>query len=268
MTPAAAATPPPPGPPSAPSSVVPGGAAVASHPPRFEFDRDTFAFANQLHWAYHFDPATGRTTFRRRRPAPTYAHRCFVLIRAARQFLYHARFAPELPAPTATEEYRRAIRAVMARSPRVPCAPERRVVFPGFAHLREFSRAHEALLQAHCGGAWQSYVLRSHWRMVFPISRAHQARTADGLLAEIRRGVAPLIHLVRFPQLTINHGMVLFAATETDGAIRFQAYDPNEPARPAEITFARGPRVFSLPANEYWAGGELDVIEIYRGWLM
>ena len=33
--------------------------------------------------------------FRPREPKPDYAHRCFVLARAARQFLYHARFDAE-----------------------------------------------------------------------------------------------------------------------------------------------------------------------------
>lgn len=244
------------------------GVIAALQPRRFEFGRDSLAFANELHWAYHFDPATGKTTFSKREPKPTYAHRCFVLARAARQFLYHARFVPELARHASPESYRRAIRKVMSRNPRVPCPPPQQVVFPGFAHLHEFSRAQESLLKADCGGAWQSYVLRSHWRMVFPISRPHQERTAASLLAEIRRGFAPIIHLVLFPKLTINHGMILFGATETSEAIRFQAYDPNQPAQSAEVTFDSARRTFSLPANEYWAGGELNVIEIYRGWLM
>lgn len=235
---------------------------------RFEFERDSFAFANELHWAYHFDAATGKTTFTKRHPKPQYAHRCFVLTRAARQFLYHARFAPGLARPAGEESHRRAIREVMSRNPRVPCAPEARIVFPGFASLREFSQTHAQLLKDTCGGAWQSYVLRSHWRMVFPISRAHQARTAASLMREIERGGSPIIHLVRFPQLTINHGMILFDATNAAGKINFHAYDPNAPERPTEVSFDCTNRTFFLPANCYWAGGPLEVIEIYRGWLM
>ena len=64
---------------------------------RFEFERDTFAFPNELVWEYHFDAATGTTAARRRVPAPDYALRCFVLVRAARQFLYHACFDPAAP---------------------------------------------------------------------------------------------------------------------------------------------------------------------------
>ncbi|MSU58320.1 MAG: hypothetical protein EXS35_09090 [Pedosphaera sp.] len=253
--------------PASPSG--PGSGMNSALPPRrFEFERDSFAFANELHWAYEFDRATGQTKFSKRDPKPTYAHRCFVLTRAARQFLYHARFDSAAVRPADEASFRRAIRAVMARNPRVPCAPETSVVFPGFAGLREFSRTHEALLKAECGGAWQSYVLRSHWRMIFPISRAHQARTAASLFAEIQRGASPIIHLVLFPKLTINHGMILFDAGETETGVTFQAYDPNLPAKPTEVSFDRATKTFSLPANHYWAGGVLDVIEIYTGWWM
>jgi hypothetical protein len=66
-------------------------------PRRFDFECDTFTFANELIWEYRFDSATGKTTFTQRTPKPDYAHRCFVLTAAARQFLYHARFEPDKP---------------------------------------------------------------------------------------------------------------------------------------------------------------------------
>jgi hypothetical protein len=236
-------------------------------PRRFEFERDTFAFANELHWEYRFDTATGGTTFRRRDPKPDYAHRCFVLTRAARQFLYHARFDPEA-AQADEATCRRLIRQVMSRNPRTPSTGGQEVVFPGYASLRQFSQAREAWLKSECGGAWKSYVLRSNWRMVFPISLAHQARTAESLSGEINRDGSPIVHLVRFPKLTINHGMVLFGAEATKAGICFQAYDPNDPEKPTQLSFDCATRSFSLPANRYWAGGRLDVIEIYRGWFM
>jgi len=241
--------------------------AMLRVPRRFEFARDSFAFANELHWEYQFDAATGKTTFTQREPKPEYAHRCFVLTRAARQFLYHARFDKTRPAPDDVT-CRRLVREVVARDPRTPCPAGAQVVIPGYPSLREYSRTREALLKAECGGAWRSYVLRSHWRMVFPIFRAHQLRTAVRLVAEIRRGGSPIIHLVRFPRLSINHGMVLFDAHETATGFHFQAYDPNDPEKPTRLSFDRTTRTFSLPANRYWAGGRLDVIEIYRGWLL
>lgn len=244
-----------------------GEGATCGTPRRFEFARDSFAFANELVWEYRFDTATGKTTFAQRQPRPDYAHRCFVLVRSARQFLYHARFDPGQP-PADDATCRRLIREVIGRNPRRPCPPGERVVVPGWASLREFSAARESLLKSECGGAWRSYVLRSHWRMVFPISRAHQARTAAALATAILQGGSPIIHLVRFPQLTINHGMVLFGVAPTDKGYRFEAYDPNEPRHPTTLSYETASRTFFLPANCYWAGGPLDVIEIYRGWFM
>ncbi|MEI9959919.1 MAG: hypothetical protein WDM76_01950 [Limisphaerales bacterium] len=141
--------------------------------------------------------------------------------------------------------------------------------FPVFECLREFSVAHEKLLKAECGGAWRSYVLRSHWRMIFPISRAHQARTAESLADALKRNYSPIIHLVKFPSLTINHGMILFEATETThGVLSFKPTNPNHPAAPVTLKFDHSTQTFFLPANSYWAGGALNIIEIYRGWFL
>ena len=234
-----------------------------NHP--FNFEQDTFAYANELFWEYRFDPATGALTTRRNSPKPTHAHRCFVMVRSARQFFYHARFSPRQPVADATT-YARLIRTVVRRSPRVPSPESGRIVIPGYDCLRAFSLAQEPLLKAHCGGAWQSYFLRSHWRMVFPISRNHQARMAERLVNAFETRPDPIVHLVRFPQLTINHGITLFNLGETSEQICFSAYDPNQPAAPTQLTYDRAQRTFFFPQNHYWAGGQLDVIEVYRGW--
>jgi hypothetical protein len=232
----------------------------------FDFARDTFAFANETYWEYHFDKATGAMSFTPHEPKPTYAHRCFVLTRAARQFLYHARFDPEKPALD-DASYRRLIGQVVWRNPRQRCAPEMRLVFPGYASLREFSTTHGPLLKGGCGGAWRSYVLRSHWRMVFPISREHQADTAASLAAALKENIPPIVHLVKFPALTINHSLLLYDFAESAGSIEFQAYDPNNPKEPTKLIFDRATSTFSLPPNHYWNGSTLDVIEVYRSWL-
>ena len=234
---------------------------------RFDFERDTFAFPNELVWEYHFDPASGQTRAVRRRPPPRYALRCFVLVRAARQFFYHARFEPaEAPADDLT--YRRLIRSVLARPPRRPSPAEGRVVIPGYAGLRELSVAREPVVKAACGGAWRSYVQRSHWRIVVPVSRAHQHRTAGELLNAVADHSAPLVHLLRFPSLAINHGMVVIDGARTSAGAEFEAYDPNEPERPARLIYDRDRRTFSLPANRYWRGGTLNVFEIFRRWYL
>jgi hypothetical protein len=234
---------------------------------RFDPERDAFVFPNELVWEYHFDQETGSTRFARREPRPRYAHHCFVLVRAARQFFYHARFDPAAePADDLT--YRRLIRAVLARHPRRPSRPEQRVVIPGYAGLRDLSAAREPVVKAACGGAWRSYVQHSHWRMFVPVSREHQHRTAGELLEATEDHNAPLVHLLRWPSLAINHGLVVFEGARTQAGARFLAYDPNDPERPARLTYDRERRAFSLPANRYWRGGELNVFEIFRRWYL
>jgi len=232
---------------------------------RFEFARDTFAFANELVWEYKMDTATGKRTFDRRNPQPNYAHRCFALVRVARQFFYHARFAVDQPMAT-DEIYRQLVRAVVARHPRTPSKSVDQIVIPGFAGLRELSRAHEKLLKTECGGAWRSYFLRSHWRMVFPFTRAHQTRTAGSLAKALKQNQLPILHLVKFPALSINHCIVLFGVTETTRSLEYESYDPNNSERPERLTFDRAARTFFLPANSCWAGGGLNVSHIYRSW--
>jgi hypothetical protein len=231
----------------------------------FDFERDTFSYANELVWEYHIDPQTGQTRFSKRQPPPDYALHCFVLVRSARQFYQNARFEPAAkPADNATCQT--LIRQVVRTNPRRVLPAAEKVRVPGYASLREFSRAKEGLLKAECGGAWQSYFQRGHWRMVFPFSRRHQERTARELVAALRRHRPPIVHIVRFPKLKINHALLLFEAKETAGEIQFTAYDPNDPAKPLTLTFQRATRTFLYPPTKYFAGGPVDVHEVYRRW--
>ena len=230
---------------------------------RFCFARDTLAFVNELVWTYHEDPVDGTWRGVRRNPPPAFALRCFGVARAARQFWNYADFRPDedrLPGG----ELRRRVRSILRRSAVQPVSPVVRVVIPGYGDLREFSAAHEELVKEEIGGAWRSYLLRSHWRMVFPISRAHQAATAARLVAALRAGRSPIVHLVRFPQLTINHAMWITGVNDNPGSLAFDAYDPNVNERPARLEFDRTTRSFRLARNFYWPGGPLDAIEIYR----
>ena len=60
----------------------------------FQFKADTFSYPNELVWEYRIDPQSGKTTVFRNNPPPTYAHHCFVVVRAAKQFFFHVRFDP------------------------------------------------------------------------------------------------------------------------------------------------------------------------------
>src|SRR6185436_1093303 len=172
---------------------------------------------NQLVWEYRLDPATGETVTSKREPSPDYSHHCFVVARAAKQFFSHARFDPVAPKST---NYLPLVERVLARSARSESSEDEKIVIPGYASLREFSREHTRLLQRECGGAWQSYFQRGHWRMIFPFSRRHQERTAAGLIAAIEDHRPQVVHVLRFPSLAINHAMLIYAAERDAEQIR------------------------------------------------
>jgi hypothetical protein len=232
---------------------------------RFVFARDSFAYANELVWEYRMDPARGKRVLSSREPKPQYAHRCFALARVARQFFYHAQFAKEQEVAS-DEVCRQLVRAVIARHPRIPSGPEEKIVIPGFTGLREFSRVHERLFKLECGGAWRSYFLRSHWRMAMPFTRAHQTRTANNLMATLRQNRLPILHLVKFPAMTINHCIVLFNIRETESGWEFESYDPNNANASEQLTFDRKSQTFFLAPNACWPGGVLNVSHICRSW--
>ena len=223
------------------------------------------SFENELVWDYGFD-ASGQWQSHRHEPPPDYTHHCFVVARAVKQFFMHAEFDP-LQSVVDEATYRRLVREVVRRDPRSTSAPERRVVIPGFAHLREFSEAHEAVLKDECGGAWESYTQRGHWRMLLPFSREHQAETARQLTELASAHQPAVLHLVRFPQLTINHALVVFDVRETPEGREFRAYDPNRPAAATTLTYTHATRTFTYPQNDYFIGGRVDVHQVYHNWL-
>jgi hypothetical protein len=238
--------------------------AVPARARAFDFEHDTFAYPNELLWVYNYD-ANGKWVTHRREPPPTYWQHCFVMARATRQFFLNARFDAQQPIATEAA-YRRLIRRIVASNPRHALPKDKKIVIPGYPDLRAFSQAEEKLLKAECGGAWQSYVQRGHWRVVFPFSRKGQQRMAERLEHDLQSGSPVVVHLVRFPRLTINHAMVFFRANQTQKAIEFTAYDPNDPSKPVEIAFDRASRCFLLPANNYFPGGRVDAYEVYGSW--
>ena len=234
-------------------------ATAASLANKFEFARDTFAFPNELHWEYRID-ANGKTTIFKNNPPPAYAHHCFVVVRAVKQFFLHAKFDLSLP-KLSDAEYARRIRELMRRS--AEHESSEKILIPGFANLREFSAARKHLLQTNCGGSWQSYVQRGNWRMVFPFSRPHQEREAKRLCDRIK--TLPIVHIVTFPGLSINHGIMLFDAIDSEDQLEFRAYDPNIVDRPATLFFDKNSRRFNFPRAHYFAGGFVNVYQIYHG---
>src|SRR5207245_2291809 len=116
----------------------PPSAAGSRH---FIFGQDTFAYANELVWEYHFDDH-GKWTHRSREPKSDYTHRCFVVARSAKQFFQNARFDAALPKADAAT-YRSRIREVVTANARIRLAEEKKIIIPGYANLRAFSQEQE-----------------------------------------------------------------------------------------------------------------------------
>ena len=230
----------------------------------FDFNRDTFAYANELLWEYTYDEK-GNWTTHTRELKPTYYQHCFVVARSARQFFDNARFDPSLP-QIDESVYRERIRRVVKASPRRPLPEAQKVIFPGYADLRSFSREHEASLKSECGSATQSYIQIGNWRTILPFTRAHQERMARQLVTHLRSHRPVLVHVLRFPQLSINHALLLFDAKKTSSEVEFSVYDPNTPAHPVSLFFDRATRSFRFPPNTYFFGGTVNVYEIYWKW--
>jgi hypothetical protein len=232
-------------------------------PRPFAFGEDTFSFANELRWDYHFD-ANGQWTGTPREPPPDYANHCFVLARAAKQFFWNVQFASDQPKAT-TEVYEGLIRKVMRSSARRPVPPSKRIVIPGYDDLYGFSQDWELELKAATGGGWRSYVQRGHWRMIFPFPKAHQRSTALRLAKAARTGSPAVVHLVDFPGLRINHAVVVFAMEESRGKLFFETYDPNQPELSRWLTYDQRAETFRYPVNNYFPGGRIKVYEVYCG---
>jgi len=102
--------------------------------------------------------------------------------------------------------------------------------------------------------------------MIFPVWGRFQKGIAEKLKRALRQRGVSLVHLFRFPRITINHGIVLYGFSESAQQIEFEAYDPNLPAHPVKLVFDREKKAFTFAPNIYWGGGVLSVTEIYCDW--
>ena len=229
----------------------------------FVVGKDNFAFANELKWTYTFHE-DGSFTSKDVEPEPKKPHRCFPMVRSAREFFYHARFESNA-AKLSEGEYRELVEKVHGRNSRCPAKENERVLIPGYANLFEFSTAHPNLIQDEIGGSWQSFYQRGNWRMIFPILNWQERRTARELLDEVQHGRMPIIHVYRFPDVRLNHGIMIIGAEDRGEEIVFAAYDANNPGRAAELKFDKAKDAFVFERNQYFAGGPVKVYEVYRG---
>lgn len=229
----------------------------------FSFPEDTFAFANELELEYTFDDDGGWHTSRKNPPVE-YSQRCFPLSRTAREFFYHARFDPA-SSRASEPEYRELIRTVIRRNSRQRSSAEERVLIPGFVNLHSFSAAYPDLFRSECGEKWQSYLQRGNWRMVFPFTHRHQSGTAAEITEMLDHGELPIVHVVTFPSLALNHGLMVFDYVRTGDKILFLGYDPNDPTQPIEVNYDSVQRQFCFPGTDYFRGGDVNLYLVYKG---
>ena len=199
--------------------------------PGFVFERDTFAFPNEIR-ARHPDAED------------LYANYCFVLARGVRQFSQFARFDPALPRLD-HDGYVERVRRIGAYPPwEAALPPDDRIVIPGYASLREFSRAEEAAVKEGLGGRFWTLVHWTNWRVTFPVTGAHQETVAREVLDELRAGRLVQLLVTNWPKPELNHTVVAFAAREGARGVEFDVWDPNDPDVPGVVLFDREARRF------------------------
>jgi len=232
----------------------------------FDPDRDVFHFPNRLRWDY------GLTQFDTpppKEPDPDdfderFNQHCGQMVRAARQFFYAARFAPEASRVT-REEYRALLAKVIASDPRATRPANAPIVIPGFEDLFEFSEINVGITKEALGGSLATYRQRGNWRMIFAFSPGQRRKTAASLLEAIEAGRPPIVRIVRFPHITVNHSLLLHRAEATTTQIRFEAYDPNTPRVPVVLQYDRASAEFDLSSTRYWPGGTVNAYEVFHG---
>jgi hypothetical protein len=235
----------------APSTARPGGATV----PGFAFATDSFAFPNEI---------------RARNPDrdDLYANYCFVLARGLRQFFAFARFDPAAPR-VSSADYVERVRAVAAHAPWEPLARDaERVVIPGYANLREFSRAQEAAVKEGLGGRFWTLVHWTNWRVTFPVTSGHQAAVAREVMDELDAGRLVQLLVTNWPKPELNHTVVAFAYRSRAQGVDFIVWDPNDPAGPGVMTF--DPEFGRFRATQIYdtEPGVIRAFRMYYSWLL
>lgn len=231
--------------------------------------RDTFAFANETVWLYQDGVPRSRPLEEAGAiEGERYTRRCFVMARAVVQFRKFARFDPgqKRPDDAALARLIRDICAIPVWHP--AAAPAERISIGGWPDLHSLSRDRLALVQEHIGLGWPTYFRPGNFGIVFPPGRTAQERTAGAIDALWEAGEPPILWLVNFPSLSINHAVVVVGRrTGAGGWVHYQVYDPNLPDEPQVLDYDADRRTFSYPPTFYFKGGAVDVRLAYRGHL-
>jgi hypothetical protein len=230
------------------------GPGARASVPGFSFAADTFAFPNEIRAR---DPDRD----------DLYANYCFVLARGLRQFFTFARFDPGA-ARLSSAAYVERVRAIAAQSPwQVAPAADDRVVIPGYANLREFSRVEEATVKAALGSRFWTWVHWTNWRVTWPVSPRHQENVAREILEELARGQLVQLLVTNWPKPELNHTVVAYEYRAAPGGIDFSVWDPNDPAEAGRMRFASADSHFWASRLYDTQPGVVRAFRMYYSWL-
>lgn len=233
-------------------------------PRPFQYDTDTFSFANETVWNY-VNGSVQSDSSRPQSQKRDYTRRCFVVTRAAVQFWKFARFDPKT-APLPHDQLAERIRDVTERSVWLPPLPrEKRIVFPGYANLHAVSAADPGIFQTNIGLGWPIYFRAGNMPIVAPVYRETEARLNDEIFHDLHLGCPSIVWLYNFPSLNINHVVVVVAGKKDHGRFRYQVYDPNYDNGPKRLDYDVATRTFSYQPTFYFKGGTVNARAIYRG---
>ena len=221
---------------------------------RFSFATDTFAFPNMIR---------ARTPLRE----DLYANYCFVLARGLRQFFAFARFDPAAPR-LSSEAYAERVRAVAARPPWQAAPADDRVVIPGYANLREFSRAEEAAVKAGLGGRFWTLMHWTNWRVTLPLPPGHQAGVAREVMDELDAGRLVQLLVTNWPTPELNHTVVTYAYRAGPAGVEFMVWDPNDPDHAGLLSFETGDRHFHATRLYDTEPGVIRAFRMAYAWWM
>lgn len=221
----------------------------------FDFATDTFAFANLV---------------RARHPGEShlYANYCFVMARALRQFFEFARFEPA-GAKLDHAAYVARVRAVASHPPWGAAAPpDKRVAIPGYANLRDFSRAEEAAVKEGLGVRFWTLVHWTNWRVTLPLPDGHQETVEREIVDDLRAGRLVQLLVTNWPIPELNHTVVAFAYRAGGDTVDFDVWDPNDPSGPGTLRFERDRGRFWAARIHDTRPGVIRVFRMYYSWLL
>jgi hypothetical protein len=233
---------------------------------RFNFHRDTLAFANSTVFAYQQGKIVSYGDPDPKEKPKRYTRRCFVMSRTVVQFYKFAQFDPHA-SPLDDKELAKRIRAVTRKPPWHPTLPpEQRIVFPGYRDLRDISQARTRLMQRNIGLGWTAYLRPGNFRMFYLHSKSYQEKTHEELERTLGRGDFFVAFLSDFPTLHINHSVLVYAhkgARAPDGTDRYLSYDSNHPDGPRELKWIPAKHAFEFQKDQEFVGGFARVFHVY-----